>query len=126
MKPRPLANENFPPLSIRLFRDQGYDVAAVAEGAGCLADPDVLALAVAEKRWIVTFNRNYGELIFARGLPAPSAVVLFRMRSCRLDDLGRVFAGLRDSVPDFDGQFVLVEEAGLWIRPLPEQKPARG
>ena len=85
MKPRLLANENFPAPSIRLLRDRGYDVAAVAEGGGSLADPHVLALAVAEKRWIVTFDRDYGELIFARGLAAPPAVILFRMRSYRPD-----------------------------------------
>lgn len=126
MKPRLLANENFPAPSIQLLRDLGYDVAAVAEGGGSLADADVLALAVAEKRWIVTFDRDYGELIFARGLAAPPAVILFRMRSYRPDDPGRVLAGLLDSGPEFDGHFVLVEEAGLRKRPLPERKSVRG
>lgn len=51
--------------------------AAVAEGGGSLADPDVLALAAAEKRRIATFDRDYGELIFARGLAAPPPVILF-------------------------------------------------
>jgi predicted nuclease of predicted toxin-antitoxin system len=126
MKPRLLANENFPAPSIRLLRDRGYDVAVVAEGAGGLADPNVLSLAVAEKRWIVTFDRDYGELIFARGLAAPPAVVLFRMRSYRPDDPGRVLADLLDSGAEFDGHFVLVEEAGLRKRPLPEPKSVRG
>jgi len=126
MKPRLLANENFPAPSIRLLRDRGYDVAAVAEIGGSLADSHVLALAGAEKRWIVTFDRDYGELIFARGLAAPPAVILFRMRTYRPDDPGRVLAGLLDSGPEFDGHFVLVEEAGLRKRPLPEQKSVRG
>ena len=126
MKPRLLANENFPAPSIQLLRDRGYDVAAVAEGQGGLVDPDVLALAVAEKRWIVTFDRDYGELIFARGLAAPPAVVLFRMRSFRPDDPGRVFAGLLDSGGEFEGYFVLVDETGHRKRPLPERKSVRG
>jgi len=126
MKPRLLANENFPAPSIRLLRDRGYDVAAIAEGGGRLADPHVLALAVAEKRWIVTFDRDYGELIFARGFAAPPAVVLFRMRSYRPDDPGRVLAGLLDADAGFGGQFVIVEDAGLRKRPLPDQKSVRG
>jgi len=126
MKPRLLANENFPAPSIRLLRDRGYDVAAIAEGGESLADADVLARAVAEKRWIVTFDRDYGELIFARGLAAPPAVFLFRMRSYRPDDPGRVLAGLLDPGAEFDGHFVLVEETGLRKRPLPEQKSVRG
>lgn len=126
MKPRLLANENFPAPSIRLLRDRGYEVAAVAEGIGGLADSNVLALAVAEKRWIVTFDRDYGELIFARGLAAPPAVVLFRMRSYRPDDAGRVLADLLDSGAAFDGHFVLVEDTGIRKRPLPEPKSIRG
>jgi predicted nuclease of predicted toxin-antitoxin system len=126
MKLRLLANEYFPAPSIRLLRDRAYDVAVVAEGGGSLADPDVLALAVAEKRWIVTFDWDYGELIFARGLAAPPAVIPFRMQSYRPDDPGRILAGLLDSGPEFDGHFVLVEEAGLRKRPLPEQKSVRG
>lgn len=126
MKPRLLANENFAAPSFQHLRDRGYDVAAVTEGEGSLADPDVLALAVAEKRWIVTFDRDYGELIFARGLAAPPAVVLFRTRSYRPDDPGRVLASLLDSGSEFEGHFVLVDEAGLRKRPLPEKKSVGG
>ena len=126
MKPRLLANENFPAPSVRYLRDRGFDVAAVAEGAGGLADTAVLALATAEQRWIVTFDRDYGELIFARGLAAPPAVFLFRMRSYRPDAPGRVLAELLDSEGEFEGHFVLVDEAGIRKRPLPEKKPVRG
>lgn len=126
MKPRLLANENFPAPSIRLLRDRGYDVVAVAEGGGSLADTYVLALAVEEKRWIVTFDRDYGELIFARGLAAPHAVILFRMRSYRPNDPGQVLGELLDSGAELDGHFVLVEEAGLRKRPLPDPKAVRG
>ncbi len=126
MKPRLLANENFPAPSVRYLRERGYDVSAVAEGKGSSADPEVLALAAAEQRWIVTFDRDYGELIFARGLAAPPAVILFRMRSYRPDGPGRVLADLLDSGSEFEGQFVLVDETGLRKRPLPEKKPVRG
>lgn len=126
MKPRLLANENVPAPSIRLLRDRGYDVAAVADDGRSLVDVAVLALAAAEKRWIVTFDRDCGELIFARGLAAPPAVILLRMRSYRPDDPGRARADLLDSSPEFEGHFVLVEEAGLRKRPLPEQKAVRG
>ena len=82
MKPRLLANENFPAPSVQHLRDRGYDVTAVADGGGGLKDPEVLTLAVTEQRWIVTF--------------------------------------------DFEGHFVIMDEAGFRKRPLPEQKPVRG
>ena len=63
MKPRLLANENFPAPSVQVLRSRGYDVVAVAERGAALGDTGVLALAEAEQRWIVTFDRDYGELI---------------------------------------------------------------
>jgi len=126
MKSRLLANENFPAPSVRYLRDGGYDVAAVFEGRGGLIDREVLALAEAEQRWIVTFDRDYGELIFARGLAAPPAVILFRLRSYRLDAPGRLLAGLLESGSELEGYFVVVDEAGPRKRPLPEKKSVRG
>lgn len=126
MKPLLLANENFPAPSVKHLRDRGYDVSAVAEGKGSPGDPAVLSLGVAEQRWIVTFDRDYGELIFARGFPAPPAVFLFRMRSYRPDAPGRVLADLLDAGADFEGHFVLVDDAGHRKRPLPKAKSARG
>ncbi len=126
MKPPLLANENIPAPSVRHLRERGYDVVSVTEGSGSLADPKVLARAVEEARWIVTFDRDYGELIFARGLAAPPAVILFRMRSYRPEGPGRMLADMLDSGPELAGHFVLVEEAGVRKRPLPEQKSVRG
>jgi len=121
MKPRLLANENLPASSVRYLRDRGYEVLAVAETEGTSTDVDVLARAAAEKRWIVTFDRDYGELIFARGLAAPPAVILFRMKSYRPDAPGRMLAALLEAGSEFEGQFVLVEETGLRKRPLPSR-----
>ena len=89
MKPRLLANENFPAPSVQHARERGYDVTSVAEGGGGPKDPAILALAVTEQRWIVTFDRDYGELIYARGFAAPPAVILFRLQSYRPDTPGK-------------------------------------
>lgn len=126
MKPRLLANENFPAPSIQILRDRGYDVAALAESDSNPGDPQVLALATAEQRWILTFDRDYGELIFARGLAAPPAVFLFRMRSYRPESPRQVLAGLLDAGGEFEGYFVLVEDAGQRKRPLPVGRSVRG
>jgi len=126
MKPRLLANENFPAPSVEYLRDAGYDVASVAEGSGGLDDRAVLALAEAEQRWIVTFDRDYGELIFARGLAAPPAVILFRLKSYRLDVPGRLAAELLESGSDLEGYFIVMDESGPRKRLLPEKKSVRG
>lgn len=60
---------------------EGYDVLAVADGLVGLLDIEILRVAVDQNRWILTFDRGYGELIFARGMPTPPAVIFFGLRA---------------------------------------------
>ena len=73
-----LANENVPRASVRRLRLAGHDVAAVGEDIAGSSDDTVLARAVQEARIIITFDRDYGELIYRRKLPAPPGVVYLR------------------------------------------------
>jgi len=73
-----LANENVPVPTIRYLRTKGYDVVAIIEDSPGIKDYEVLARAVNEQRIILTFDRDYGDLIFKRGLPAPTGLVYFR------------------------------------------------
>ena len=73
-----LANENFPLVSVRNLRDFGLDIASIMEDSSGIKDTEVLARAVSENRIILTFDRDYGELIFRRFLPKPIGVIYFR------------------------------------------------
>lgn len=119
MKPSLLANDNFPMPSVAVLREAGFDVLAIADAHRRMTDVDVLSIAVAENRWIVTFDRDYGELIFARHSPAPPALILLRLRSYRPDDPGRMLVDLLRDASDLAGQFVVVQEDSLRKRPLP-------
>ena len=66
-----LANENFPLVSVSLLRNAGHDVAAVIEESPGAKDSEVLARAAQEERVVLTFDRDYGSLIYRLGLPAP-------------------------------------------------------
>ena len=59
-----LANENFPRKSVVYLRSAGYDVAYGSEDAPRAEDSEVIARAVLEGRIILTFDRDYGELIY--------------------------------------------------------------
>lgn len=73
-----LANENFPLLSVRKLRHIGLDITSITEDSPGIPDIEVLARAVRENRIILTFDRDYGELIFRRLLPKPVGVIYFR------------------------------------------------
>jgi predicted nuclease of predicted toxin-antitoxin system len=69
-----LANENFPLPSVRLLRQAGYDVASVTEDSPGIEDSEVLTRAANEQRVVITFDRDYGELIYRLRLPSPTGV----------------------------------------------------
>jgi predicted nuclease of predicted toxin-antitoxin system len=75
-----LANENFPDPSIHALRDAGHDVQSIRTNAPGIADHKVIRMAQAEHRIILTFDKDYGELIFKGGIDSPPAVLFLRYR----------------------------------------------
>lgn len=73
-----LANENFPLFSIRLMRNHGHNVASIIEDTPGAKDEDILRQAYKEKRIVLTFDRDYGELIYKHKLFTPAGIVYFR------------------------------------------------
>ncbi|MBE5317272.1 MAG: DUF5615 family PIN-like protein [Xanthomonadales bacterium] len=116
--PRLLANENLPAPSIRRLRAAGIEVAAIREDSPGIDDVSVLARAVAEQRWLLTFDMDYGELIFRRGLTPPPALVLYRLQRFGVDDAAlRLLALLDTAEARSGGYFIVLDEAVRW-RPL--------
>jgi len=74
-----LANENFPLLSVRILRQAELEVASVTEDSPGIEDSEVLARAADEERVILTFDRDYGELIYRLRLRSPRGVIYLRL-----------------------------------------------
>ena len=121
MKPRLLANENFPQPSVILLRDAGYDVFAIADSHKSVNDMEVMSIAIAEARWILTFDRDYGDLIFSRNFPVPPALIYLRLHSYRPEEPGRLLLDLLREPSNLAGQFVVVQDESLRKRPLPQR-----
>ncbi|MBI3946375.1 MAG: DUF5615 family PIN-like protein [Armatimonadetes bacterium] len=115
-----LANENFPLPSTRRLRAVGHDVWAVVEDAPGSTDAAILARAASEWRIIMTFDRDYGELIFRLRLPTPAGVVYFRFDPATPDEPAEHLLGLMaiDQIR-LDGMFTVVERHRVRQRPLP-------
>ena len=114
-----LANENFPLQSVRVLRAAGHDVLAICEHAPGITDSEVLALAASQQRWILTFDRDYGELIFARGLPPPPALIYLKLASYRPQEPGQLVLQLLTLDTPLAGYFITLDNDGLRKRPLP-------
>lgn len=115
---RILADENFPGPLVRGLRALGHDVAAIREDMAGAGDPAVLARARSQRRILVTFDKDFGELAFRTGLPAECGVVLFRLsgRSPARDN-ARVLSAI-GSRGDWAGQFAVVTDTRIRMRPM--------
>ena len=74
------ANENVPGDCVAVLRQRGHDVLWVREIARGSGDDAVLAKAQSEARVLITFDKDFGELVFRRGKAASRGIVLFRLR----------------------------------------------
>jgi predicted nuclease of predicted toxin-antitoxin system len=64
------ANENIAEDCVIRLRQSGHDVLWIREAAPGSADSDVLARALAEGRLLITFDKDFGELVSRRGAKA--------------------------------------------------------
>jgi len=74
-----LADENFPIKSVELLRKSGFDIRSIGVDDQGVTDKDVVKLAIREKRTILTFDRDYGELVFKYGYKPKKGVIYFRI-----------------------------------------------
>jgi predicted nuclease of predicted toxin-antitoxin system len=74
-----LANENFPKASVILLRDLGYDIISIGEDDPGITDRQVMELAQDQKRLILTFDRDYGELIYKHNYKPEEGVLYLRL-----------------------------------------------
>jgi len=97
-----LADECVPAPLVALLRSDGHDLLSVAEVAAAMSDADVVALALQEKRLLLTEDKDFGDLVVRRERAVPGVVLMridtdnSRLKAARLaavvDDTGRGFS----------------------------------
>src|ERR1700730_4904943 len=113
-----LANENFPGAAVLVLQHARHDVVWVRTGAPGTSDTDVLAWAVREAWILLTFDKDFGELARASGLPDTCGLVLFRVPMPKPGDVGKRLADLITARDDWAGHFSVVEPGRIRMRAL--------
>ena len=114
-----LADESCAGPVIRVLRDAGHDVTAIAELARGAADEVVMALALRERRILITEDSDFGELVYARGHSA--AGVMFvrfpnRVRQAKPASVAEAVARLGERL---SASFTVVEPGRVRIANRP-------
>lgn len=115
---RLLANENFPGAAVGELRIRGHDVVWIREAAPGSSDCQVLDSAIREKRVLVTFDRDFGELARTSNIPPFCGIVLLRIRMPKPLECGTRIADLIVSRDDWAGHFSVIEHGRIRMRPL--------
>ena len=115
---RIMADENSPLPALEALRKAGWDVFSIAEECPGVPDEEVAALCAEQQRILLTFDKDFGELVFRRGLRAGSGVVLFRITLNFPEEPADVALALVESQPDLRGSFCVVTRERIRVRPL--------
>lgn len=113
-----LANENFPYPSILLLRSKGFSIVSIMEELSGSTDETVLDKAIRDQLIILTFDRDYGELLFKYMKDPPPAVVYFRTKGLDPEEAGTTLVSHINSGLTLNNFFTVIEETGVRQRKL--------
>lgn len=117
-----LANENVPAEIVAWLRGQGHDVLYVTESFVGAGDPMLLDLARKDMRVVLTFDQDFGELVYHQDAPAAPGVVLFRLRRQSPEGVMHFLKSFFLSKPKLAGFFTVAAPGQFRQAPLHEPK----
>lgn len=115
---RILANENIPGDAVALLRQRGHDVVWIRTDSPDASDNANLGRAVAEKRLLLTFDKDFGELVFHRGQKASCGVALFRFSAPSSSAVAIMIADILESRTDWANHFSVIDDRRIRQTPL--------
>lgn len=118
---RILANENFPGEAVDALRYRGHDLVWIRTDAPGSKDRAILEWAEAEKRLLLTFDKDFGELAYRVRMPSSSGVILFRISTLSPAMVAQKVVAVLESRTDWIGHFSVIEDTRIRMRILPSR-----
>lgn len=113
-----LADENIPIKVCNRLRQEDVDIISILEIAKGAKDEEVISLAKSENRIIITFDKDFGELVFRKRTKVRGVVIL-RLTPKSPDFIfQKIRALLLNSEITLENNFVIVEEDRIRLREI--------
>ena len=100
------------------MRAAGHDVLWIREAMPGAADETVLTTARQEARLLLTFDKDFGELVFRLGKAASAGLVLFRIDQPSGAAVAAIVTRVLTSRNDWAGHFSVVDNRTIRMRRL--------
>jgi predicted nuclease of predicted toxin-antitoxin system len=109
-----LADENFPLLSSKILKENGIDILIIALSSPGISDKEILNLAIIEDRTILTFDRDFGQLIFMENFRPQAGVVYFRLESFKSSEPAEfLLRTLEEDIVDFRSTLTVIDKSSI-------------
>ena len=109
-----LANENIPLRTVKYLQKKGFDIKSIGLECASITDQEVMQIAIDKERLIITFDRDYGELIFRLGYKPKAGVIYLRLPEIEGIALGEYLKQLfDDDTNDFTNKFTVIDEKSI-------------
>lgn len=116
-----LADENCDFAVVRGLRESGFDVTAVGDVSPGAMDNKVIELAVAESRFLLTEDKDFGQLVFA-SMAGHSGVILIRFPAgARATMVQTVLELVQKHGSRMEGRFVVVQPGRIRLADIQEK-----
>jgi predicted nuclease of predicted toxin-antitoxin system len=115
-----LADENFPFISSQLLEQHGHKIRSAALLFSGLPDIRLLREAIEKEEFIITFDKDFGELIFKNNLPHPPDIILFRLQNFTPDEPAVILLNvIKENIYSFADYFTVIGKNKIRQRKLP-------
>ncbi len=111
-----IADENVSKSIVNTLRNYGYDLLWIREYCRGMADEEIVCLSSSQNRIIMTFDKDFGELIYRRRMETPG-VILVRIPDDRIGK-EKILEFLRKHGDELKGYFVVLTEGRIRRRRL--------
>lgn len=115
------ADENISEDCVIRLRHSGHDVLWIRETSPGCPDSNVIGRALAENRVLITFDKDFGDLVFRRGAKESRGVVLLRISQPSSKSVAERVTAVLASRDNWAGHFSVVDDSTIRMRPLPNE-----
>ncbi|HEY0458101.1 MAG TPA: DUF5615 family PIN-like protein [Pyrinomonadaceae bacterium] len=111
-----LADENIEREFIEALREADFDVISVFENYIGSTDDEILQIALDERAVILTYDTDFGELVFRFGLKSQGVILLRLSGLSLIEKIDKAILALREHEAEFEDAFTVISENSVRIR----------